>query len=412
MGNYEKWTLSLGEVKGKIDRGELTPDTEWQRGYIWKESDEKMLIDSIVRGMPIPKFYLTYEYDAANQVARHYAIDGQQRLTAIHRFLSNQFPVKLDDGNEKYFRELGTRMQEHITTYELNGHILKDYDQNEVNFLFQRLNRTGLKLTNMELWNNEYTRTNVLKLVKETTEEHEGYYVDMLYTEDNIRRMVPLDDTVDILNCLNSGKVESGRKNYLETFLTLNRDISKRDSESLKSKFRKVVRNLKEILPPDLLRQTLFAKRTHFISLFLAIAELINQYFILCDVDGLGNSLIAFINEPPKAYAESVLGAIRNKDMRQRRVRLLKQVIKDGFAIRLDPKRRFSATLLRRLWNTSAGNVCGICRRPICDLSDAVVDHIVPWAKGGPTEERNAQLAHKRCNARKRDEWEGHVSVQ
>jgi hypothetical protein len=35
------------------------------------------LIDSIITGMPIPKFYLTEEYDLKKGASIHYAVDGQ-----------------------------------------------------------------------------------------------------------------------------------------------------------------------------------------------------------------------------------------------------------------------------------------------------------------------------------------------
>ena len=55
MVEYGNWELYLHDIKGKIDRGELKPDPDWQRGYIWNLKDEKLLIDSILKGLPIPK---------------------------------------------------------------------------------------------------------------------------------------------------------------------------------------------------------------------------------------------------------------------------------------------------------------------------------------------------------------------
>jgi uncharacterized protein with ParB-like and HNH nuclease domain len=105
MVSYGDWELRVHEIKGKMDRGELVPDPEWQRGYIWKRKDEQALIDSIMRGMPIPKFYLTEEYDEDKGASIHYAVDGQQRLKAIYKFLSNEYPVSIGD-QLYYFRDL------------------------------------------------------------------------------------------------------------------------------------------------------------------------------------------------------------------------------------------------------------------------------------------------------------------
>ena len=97
MVSYGDWELRIHEIKGKIERGELIPDPDWQRGYIWNLRDEQLLIDSILRGMPIPKFYLTGDYDVKKGASIHYAVDGQQRLTAIYRFVTNKFSIEIED---------------------------------------------------------------------------------------------------------------------------------------------------------------------------------------------------------------------------------------------------------------------------------------------------------------------------
>lgn len=55
-------------------------------------------------------------------------------------------------------------------------------------------------------------------------------------------------------------------------------------------------------------------------------------------------------------------------------------------------------------------NICGICGRPVDfsiktpDPLSAVIDHIIPIAKGGhPSDIENLQLAHWTCNRQKSD---------
>jgi 5-methylcytosine-specific restriction endonuclease McrA len=403
MVSYESWELSVSDIRGKMDRGELKPDPDWQRGYIWKPKDEQLLIDSILRGVPIPKFYLTVEYDPKKQADIHYAVDGQQRLTAIHRFLSNKFPIELK-GKQYFFKDLDSATQQSITTYKFNGHALKNYEQSDVNFLFQRLNRTGIKLTNMEEWNNEFFGSNVLTMVKDIQKEHEDFYVGIIYTEENIKRMLPLDDIIDLCNCLNNSSVQSGGKEELQSFLSNYRDISSSESSKLKSKFRKTLNNVEEIFTKQDLEASAYGKRTHFTSIFLAIGLLLPNYYILSNVKQLKNSLFNFIENQPDAYKESVLGAIRHKKKRETRVKLLQKVILRR-AKELDENRLFDDALKQKFWR-QYGHTCQICGKKISKYQDAVIDHIEPWAKGGETKESNAQLAHKRCNRRKRDKEE------
>lgn len=52
---------------------------------------------------------------------------------------------------------------------------------------------------------------------------------------------------------------------------------------------------------------------------------------------------------------------------------------------------------------------CGICEQPIdydlpyLDPMSYVVDHIIPWNKGGLDELANKQAAHRTCNRTKSD---------
>lgn len=426
MVSYDHWELHVSDIKGKMERGELIPDPDWQRGYIWGLKDEQLLIDSILKGLPIPKFYLTEVYDASKGASIHCVVDGQQRLKAIQNFLEDKFQVKIE-GKQYRFSELNRTTQDKITQYKLNGHYMRNYKQVDINFLFQRLNSTGIKLTNMEVWNNQYYETNILKMVREIYEEicefppkrdYRDYdeadyerlrssYMATIYTEENIKRMLPLDDVIDLCNCLERNMVEGGGKRLLESFLSHNKNISTRDSAKIKWKFRKTMKNIKQIFSRQDLESSPYSKRTHFISLFLSVSLLTHEYYILDNPGQLKTDLLDFIQNQPEQYREVVLGAIRQKVARQRRVKFLMDIIKKH-TIKLDTKRLFAQSLKNKFWR-EFNHVCQICHRQIRNFRDATLDHKKPWAKGGRTEEDNAQLAHKKCNQEKRDKWEEFV---
>jgi len=402
MVSYDDWELHVSDIKGKMDRGELIPDPDWQRGYIWKLRDEQLLIDSILRGMPIPKFYLTEEYNAKKGASVHYVVDGQQRLRAIYRFLDNRLTVDWN-GGQRFFSDLDAQTQKRITTYKLNGHYMRDYSQPDINFLFQRLNRTGIKLTNMEVWNNEFYDTPILKMVKDIEQEHKGFFEDIIYTEENVLRKLPLDDIIDLCHCLMNDRVEAGSKEELAAFLKQCRDISPAEQIQVKSRFRKIIRNLEGILSKDDLQSSQYGKRTHFTSVFLAMGLLISEYYILPDPQQLRLDLLAFIQNQPAKYRKSVLGAIRKKDARTARVTALQKVIRKR-AKRLDGLRCFPEALKQKLWQQD--RQCQICMKPISVYKHAAVDHVEPWAKGGRTIPKNGQLAHRSCNQKKQAKTE------
>lgn len=66
----------------------LTPS--YQRGDVWKNSDRQALIESILRGVPLPSIILL----RTGPSSPHEVVDGKQRLTAILRFVGKH-PVAL-----------------------------------------------------------------------------------------------------------------------------------------------------------------------------------------------------------------------------------------------------------------------------------------------------------------------------
>ena len=114
-------SYSLGELLGRVQDKNLTIP-QFQRKFIWRESQVKLLIDSISRSYPIgsllildnnPNLILASrsieaeireEYTTSNFIesiddldteVESYILDGQQRITSITRVFCNAHPKKL-----------------------------------------------------------------------------------------------------------------------------------------------------------------------------------------------------------------------------------------------------------------------------------------------------------------------------
>jgi uncharacterized protein with ParB-like and HNH nuclease domain len=66
----------------------LSVNAEYQRGVVWNDSQKKRLIDSVMRGYPIPLLYLHHikREVAGFQNETLEVIDGQQRIEALDKF--------------------------------------------------------------------------------------------------------------------------------------------------------------------------------------------------------------------------------------------------------------------------------------------------------------------------------------
>ena len=79
-------------------RLELMPD--FQRRQVWSVPARIMLMDTILRGIPMPKIFLANELK--NGSTYRIVIDGQQRLSAILAFLRDEFSLEAPyDGEDK-----------------------------------------------------------------------------------------------------------------------------------------------------------------------------------------------------------------------------------------------------------------------------------------------------------------------
>lgn len=76
-------TLTIRNFSDYAKDQDLELNPSYQRDSVWSTSDSQLLIDSILRGIPIPSIILTQvEGDDKLQI-----VDGKQRLTAILRFI-------------------------------------------------------------------------------------------------------------------------------------------------------------------------------------------------------------------------------------------------------------------------------------------------------------------------------------
>jgi hypothetical protein len=78
-------TWSINEFTYRAGKGKLNLSPSYQRGDVWPNSDAQMLIESILRGIPLPSLIILKPQNTSD--APYEVVDGKQRLTAILRFI-------------------------------------------------------------------------------------------------------------------------------------------------------------------------------------------------------------------------------------------------------------------------------------------------------------------------------------
>jgi uncharacterized protein DUF262 len=138
---------AIDKIFRRRDRYDI-PD--WQRGEVWNREKKQRLIDSILRGWKVPKFYFVEVSDENFLVE-----DGQQRLTAIWEFFSNDLSLSAESAKKfggRLYRELPRAVADSFDDFEINFDVISEATDADLKEFFQRL-QEGMPLTSSEKLN-------------------------------------------------------------------------------------------------------------------------------------------------------------------------------------------------------------------------------------------------------------------
>lgn len=143
---------AVDKVFRRRDRYEI-PD--WQRERVWDTQKKQRLIDSMLHGWKLPKFYFVKTSDDEFEV-----VDGQQRLSAIFEFCANELELSADSANRfrgAKYEDLPTRIADDFDDFEIEYDVLEDCTEEELKEFFQRL-QGGMPLTSSEKLNSVHSK--------------------------------------------------------------------------------------------------------------------------------------------------------------------------------------------------------------------------------------------------------------
>jgi hypothetical protein len=130
---------------------------DWQRQQVWDRSKKQQLIDSILRGWNLPKFYFV---KTASNPEQYEVVDGQQRLSAIFEFFDNSLPLSARASEEfggEYYRELPVEAADAFDDFEIQFDLIEEAEERNLKEFFQRL-QEGLPLTSSEKLNSVHSK--------------------------------------------------------------------------------------------------------------------------------------------------------------------------------------------------------------------------------------------------------------
>lgn len=138
---------ALDKLYKRRDRIEM-PD--FQREEVWEDEKKRLLIDSILRGWHLPKFYFRKTGDGTFE-----CVDGQQRLTTIWEFFDDKLELDATTAGKyggKTYHDLNEDFSDAFDDFEADIEEIEDATDEELRTLFLRL-QLGTPLNTAEKLN-------------------------------------------------------------------------------------------------------------------------------------------------------------------------------------------------------------------------------------------------------------------
>ncbi len=211
MKNFDSRTYSLNDFVEWNNNKQLELNPAFQRRDVWNDRARSFLMDTIVRGKPIPKFFIRQKINTATKASIREVVDGQQRLRTILSYLNDGFMISKRHHptyGGRYFSQLlevDDQIQTNILSYEVSVDLLVNMPDAEVLDVFSRLNSYAVVLNDQEKINASHFGP--FKILADTLgHSYADYFVrNGVLTAQNVLRMDEVNLTADLLIAMIEG---------------------------------------------------------------------------------------------------------------------------------------------------------------------------------------------------------------
>jgi len=251
---YEFKTWPLSKLISLYNKEKLSLNPPYQRNDIWTIKQQKYLLNTISKGMPVPSFFIF------KQGNKYEMVDGQQRSRTIIGFFKGVIP----NSENRVFSELHQNEQRKFKAYKILVAIITNLLPGEsMENYYVLVNSTGARLNRPELIKAEYFSTPFLKAIQALSENTDWKELD-IFTERSKDRMNDIDFIGEIFALIEFGPTEKKEKAD-ELFRTL---LDDNKIKVLMEKFLATLKILKTLNADTPLKTTRFRQKNDFYTLF------------------------------------------------------------------------------------------------------------------------------------------------
>lgn len=277
--------FKLSDFIGWQRDGSLRLSPSFQRRPVWKPDAKSFLVDTVVRGLPVPVIYLRERLDLERQETVREVVDGQQRLRTLLGFVNEALLKDFDPERDRFvvrklhnpdisgipFSELDDSLKKRILSYQFSTHTLPTgIEDREVLQMFARLNATGVKLNAQELRNAEWFGLFKTIMYDLALEQLDNWRTWGVLSEDQIARMKEVEITSDLVLNMLQGLTGKTQERIDEMYKKYDESFSQ--ATVVKDRFRKVMTVI-ETLMARALADSVYTSEVHFFSLWIYLYD-------------------------------------------------------------------------------------------------------------------------------------------
>lgn len=274
MKSFDSRVYSVGDYREWAASEQLVLSPRFQRRDVWSETARSYLMDTIIRGLPIPKIFIRQTIDPASGRSIREVVDGQQRLRTILSFVRDGFTIRRGHNPEhggKPFSLLDPEVQLAILNYELSTDLLINVSDAQVLDIFSRLNSHAVVLNEQEKINASHFG-DFKNLADDLAHEYFEYWVrNKILSEAQVVRMADVSLTADLLIAICDG-IQS-KKQIRAYYVQYEKDFP-HDVQRLAHEFRMTLVMMSQVYPEGFSNSEFRRVHLHY-SLFTAFYHLL-----------------------------------------------------------------------------------------------------------------------------------------
>ncbi len=253
---------------------ELNLQPRFQRRKSWSPTARSFLIDTIIRGLPIPKIFVREQIDLKKKTTIRDVVDGQQRLSAILDFIKGNLTIKKAHNKELgdlTFEKMDEDIQKDFLSYQISTDLLLGASDGDVLNIFSRINSYTLTLNPQEKLNAEFIGP-FKQTAYSLAHSHYEYWVNnKILTDSAIARMNDAQLVSEILSSMIGGI--QGGKSYIKKYYTMYDDEFPQE-EKVITAFNKILDTIAFVFGNKLVL-TQFRRPPLFMSVYLALYDVV-----------------------------------------------------------------------------------------------------------------------------------------